>query len=84
MVATTTSVAATVVATSAATLLTTTFPSVHAAEFAVPIAATVEAVQYPIATRLIRQEMDEAIKSNLNNIATEVVRTQEKHLSLTT
>jgi hypothetical protein len=40
---------------------------------------TAKALQYPIATRLIKHEMDEAIKSNLNNIAAEVVRAQEKH-----
>ena len=79
MVATTTSTATTLVATSAATVATTTVPSRHASDFALSTAATAELLQYPIATRHIKQEMDEAIKSNLINIASEVVRTQEKH-----
>jgi hypothetical protein len=79
MVATTTSATTTLVATLATTLATTSVPSGHAADFALPTVATDELLQYPIATRHIRQKMDEAIKSNLNNIASEVVRTQEKH-----
>ena len=79
MVATTTSTTITVVATLAASVATTTVPSEHAADSALPAAATAELLHYPIATRHIRQQMDEAIKSNLKNIASEVVRIQEKH-----
>jgi len=73
------STATILVATLAATVATTTVPLGHATESALPTVVTAKALQYPTTTRLITHQMDEAIKSNLNNIVAEVVRTQEKH-----